>query len=127
MSGEPIKEADLTSVPDNLPEPGDDGASNHLRGLRMPSARLRSTDGRFIDLSKEKGIVVAYFYPMTGRPGVALPAGWDQIPGARGTLGSPVTLSCRAAYTDGRLNAVQACTDQSCSNKNPRCARRHSL
>lgn len=25
-----------------------------------------------------------YVYPMTGRPGVALPQGWDEIPGARG-------------------------------------------
>jgi len=28
--------------------------------------------------------VVIYCYPMTGVPGVALPPGWDQIPGARG-------------------------------------------
>ena len=25
-----------------------------------------------------------YVYPMTGRPNVALPDGWDEIPGARG-------------------------------------------
>ena len=25
-----------------------------------------------------------YFYPMTGQPGKPLPAGWDDIPGARG-------------------------------------------
>ncbi len=25
-----------------------------------------------------------YIYPMTGQPGVALPQGWDEIPGARG-------------------------------------------
>ena len=28
--------------------------------------------------------VVVYAYPMTGRPGVTLPQGWDDIPGARG-------------------------------------------
>ena len=27
---------------------------------------------------------MVYAYPMTGRPGVALPEGWDMIPGARG-------------------------------------------
>lgn len=30
------------------------------------------------------GRLVVYAYPMTGRPGVPLPAGWDGIPGARG-------------------------------------------
>ncbi len=29
-------------------------------------------------------LLVAYIYPMTGTPGVALPGGWDGIPGARG-------------------------------------------
>ena len=29
-------------------------------------------------------VSVLFFYPMTGRPGVALPEGWDEIPGARG-------------------------------------------
>jgi peroxiredoxin len=36
------------------------------------------------DLSAVKGRVVIYIYPMTGRPDVALPDGWDGIPGARG-------------------------------------------
>jgi len=27
---------------------------------------------------------VLYLYPMTARPGVPLPDGWDLIPGARG-------------------------------------------
>jgi peroxiredoxin len=30
------------------------------------------------------GRTVLYLYPMTGRPDVDLPAGWDGIPGARG-------------------------------------------
>ena len=84
MNDQPLKESDLASVPANLPEPQNDGACNHLRGLDVPSIPLQSTDGRTIDMSTEKGIVIAYFYPMTGRPGVNLPAGWDQIPGARG-------------------------------------------
>lgn len=50
----------------------------------MPVVPLPSTDNRTIDLSTEKGIVIAYFYPMTGKPGANMPAGWDQIPGARG-------------------------------------------
>ena len=33
-------------VPEGLPEPGDDGACDHLPGMRMPSVALRSTAGR---------------------------------------------------------------------------------
>ena len=86
MSDQPLKDSDLTAVPANLPCPEDDGACNHLRGLKMPYIPLPSTDGRDVNLSEEPGIVIAYFYPMTGKPGVALPPGWDQIPGARGKL-----------------------------------------
>ena len=84
MSDQPLKESDLASVPANLPEPQDDGACDHLRGISIPSVPLQSTDGRTVDLSTQEGITIAYFYPMTGRPGVNLPEGWDQIPGARG-------------------------------------------
>ena len=31
-----------------------------------------------------RGRTVLYLFPMTGRPDVALPPGWDEIPGARG-------------------------------------------
>ena len=37
---------------------------------------------------------------MTGRPGVALPDGWDQIPGARGC--TPQTCAFRDLYADLR-------------------------
>ena len=84
MSGALLKDADLTAIPANLPVPEDDGACNHLRGVKVPSISLASTDGRTIDLSTRRGISIVFFYPMTGRPGVALPEGWDQIPGARG-------------------------------------------
>jgi len=84
MNDQPLIEADLASVPANLPEPEDDGACDHLCGLTMPSIPMPSTDGHVVDLGARRGTVIAYFYPMTGRPGVALPAGWDQIPGARG-------------------------------------------
>jgi peroxiredoxin len=67
-----------------LPTPADDGAAVHLRGLRLPSVSLPTSEGKLIDLSALRGISVVYAYPMTGRPGVALPDGWDMIPGARG-------------------------------------------
>lgn len=74
----------LTDLPDDLPVPADDGACDHLPGAVVPSIALPSTAGRLVDLSALAGTVVVYCYPMTGRPNVPLPEGWDQIPGARG-------------------------------------------
>jgi peroxiredoxin len=76
--------ADYGQLPQGLPIPLDDGACRHLAGKALPSFSLPTTDGREIDLSAVPGWVVVYCYPMTGRPGVALPDGWDAIPGARG-------------------------------------------
>lgn len=51
----------------------------------MPSVTLRSTAGGYVDLrALPSGRTVIYCYPMTGVPGMALPYGWDMIPGARG-------------------------------------------
>ena len=71
-------------LPDNLPVPQDDGAARHLIGLRLPDIALAATDGAAVNLSTLKGRTVVYVYPRTGRPGQALPTGWDAIPGARG-------------------------------------------
>lgn len=72
-------------LPDDLPEPVDDGAADHLPGTTLPSIELASTGERTIDLSSLKGRVVLYCYPMTGRPDQnVIPEGWDAIPGARG-------------------------------------------
>ena len=72
------------TLPDNLPVPQDDGACDHLIGKYLPDIFLPATYGGKINLSQENGILVLYCYPMTGKPGVALPEGWDDIPGARG-------------------------------------------
>lgn len=75
----------LDQLPPNLPVPKDDGGAKHLTGMTMPSLALLSTKNRRVDLSKQtRPRTVVYFYPMTGQPGKALPAGWDDIPGARG-------------------------------------------
>ena len=51
----------------------------------MPHLTLSSSDGNTVDLSAlPHGRTVIYRYPLTGRPGVDLPAGLDSIPGARG-------------------------------------------
>ena len=72
------------NLPDNLPVPVDDGACTGLVGKNLPNLDLQSTSGGRVNLSNMNGCLVVYCYPMTGRPGIALPAGWDDIPGARG-------------------------------------------
>src|SRR3989442_11184185 len=57
----------------------------NLTGRAMPSLQLPSTAGDSIDLSSlGTPLAVLYLYPMTGRPGVPMPDGWDLIPGAVG-------------------------------------------
>ncbi|HEX6828765.1 MAG TPA: hypothetical protein VF104_07280, partial [Burkholderiales bacterium] len=76
--------ANFSELPKDLPRPTDDGAASHLQGMSLPKLVLPATDGTDVDLAAIPGRVVIYIYPMTGRPGVPLPDGWDGIPGARG-------------------------------------------
>jgi peroxiredoxin len=72
-------------LPTDLPRPIDDGAADHLKGIRMPNLSLPSTGGKTVQLDELGGVrTVIYCYPMTGVPGKALPEGWDLVPGARG-------------------------------------------
>jgi peroxiredoxin len=75
---------DPLKLPPDLPVPQDDGGARHLTGMRAPDLWLAATDGGSVNLSRLPGRTVVYVYPRTGRPGVALPEGWDEIPGARG-------------------------------------------
>jgi peroxiredoxin len=97
-SNQEVEKMELTNLPNNLPVPIDDGACNHLLGYSIPSVTLKSHKGNFINLAQFKGWLVVYFYPMTGRPDVALPDGWDQIPGARGC--TPQSCSFRNHYKE---------------------------
>ena len=89
---------DPNILPEDLPAPQDDGAARHLNGMRLPSIPLVATDGSSVDLSKLKGRTVVYIYPRTGRPGRALPTGWDAIPGARGC--TPQSCGFRDHFAD---------------------------
>jgi peroxiredoxin len=71
-------------LPPNIPAPLDDGAAKHLAGMKLPDLALPATSGSAVNLSKLKGLTVVYIYPRTGVPGVDLPPGWNDIPGARG-------------------------------------------
>jgi peroxiredoxin len=81
-----------------LPEPIDDGACSHLTGMQLPSISRPSTSGSEIRLDQLRGRLILYAYPMTGRPGIPLPDGWDGIPGARGC--TPQSCSFRDHYSE---------------------------
>jgi peroxiredoxin len=89
---------DPTFLPPDIPVPQDDGAARHLAGMKLPDLALPATSGPPINLSKLKGRVVVYIYPRTGVPGVDAPAGWDDIPGARGC--TPQSCSFRDHFAE---------------------------
>jgi peroxiredoxin len=93
----------LEKTPENLPIPEDDGACDHLTGMKFPDIELSCTDGKNVNISKQSGKIVIYIYPMTGRPNVALPKGWDSIPGARGC--TPQSCSFRDLHDDLKEHA----------------------
>jgi peroxiredoxin len=88
----------FNELPADLPIPQDDGSTNHLKGMKLPKVSLQASNGKRIDLADIKGRLVIYCYPMTGQPNVALPNGWDQIPGARGC--TPQSCSFRDHYQE---------------------------
>jgi peroxiredoxin len=75
---------DVYTLPPGLPVPEDDGAADHLLGQMLPQLTLESSQGpvSLRDLSRER--LVLYIYPRSGKPGVPMLPGWDDIPGARG-------------------------------------------
>jgi peroxiredoxin len=87
-------------LPDDLPVPVDDGAARHLAGLALPDVALAATDGSAVNLSRLPGRTVVYIYPRTGRPGQAMPTGWNAIPGARGC--TPQSCSFRDHFNELR-------------------------
>ncbi len=107
--------ASLTAIPDDLRTPADDGACDHLTGLAIPAVALRSTRGREVAIADLKGRIVIYCYPRTGQPGVALPDGWDGIPGARGC--TPEACSFRDHAAD--LAAAGVCEVFGLSTQDP--------
>jgi peroxiredoxin len=91
----------LHELPEGLPVPTDDGACDHLPGMRLPPVILPSTAGERVDLSELPGRTVVYCYPRMGRPDEDLPRGWDGIPGARGC--TPQTCAFRDHHAELRI------------------------
>lgn len=88
----------VTTLPEDLPVPEDDGAADHLTGLALPDISLPATNGTDVALASLAGTTVLYIYPMTGRPDRQLPAGWNDIPGARGC--TPQSCSFRDHFAE---------------------------
>jgi peroxiredoxin len=89
---------DLNFLPANLPVPEDDGACDHLTGMRFPSIYLIGTSKNKINISAAQGFVVVYFYPLIGRPDSPPMLGWNEIPGARGR--TPQSCAFRDIYAE---------------------------
>ena len=86
-------------LPPNLPAPVDDGACDHLPGSRVPSVRLASTAGRWVDVADIAARpAVLFFYPRTGEPDRPAGPEWDAIPGARGC--TPQSCGFRDLYRE---------------------------
>lgn len=97
----------FTELPPDLPVPQDDGACAHLPGTRLPDLPLLATSGEWLNLAAKPGLTIVYAYPMTGRPGIALPPGWDQIPGARGC--TPQSCGFRDHHTELAALGADVC------------------
>jgi peroxiredoxin len=105
-----LKEVDWTTIP----APLDDGGTDHLLSSPLASVLLASTAGKVIDLSEQPGLLVVYAYPMTGTPGVALPDGWDSLPGARGCTPQSCAFRDHAVdFADLGVSAVFGLSTQS--------------
>lgn len=97
-----------------IPAPEDDGGTDHLTNSQVPAVSLNSTSGSCVDLSEQPGLLVVYAYPMTGTPGVALPDGWDAMPGARGCTPQSCAFRDHAAeLAELGVNAVFGLSAQS--------------
>src|SRR5918994_58130 len=92
------RQDNIYKLPDDLPIPADDGACNHLPGMRLPSVLLMSTTGQAVNLAKISGRTVVYCFPRTGTPDKDHPQGWNEIPGARGC--TPQSCAFRDHYQE---------------------------
>ena len=107
---------DPTQLPADLPAPADDGTAAHLPGTTMPALALPSTSNgpvRVDTVPDGFTRLVIYAYPMTGLPGVPVPDGWDEIPGARGCTPETCGFRDHAAELGAHGAAVAGLSTQS--------------
>lgn len=92
------------TLPPGLPVPLDDGACRHLPGRSVPKIGLPSTSGQEIFLSALRGHTVVFCFPRAA-PDEPVPAGWDEIPGARGC--TPEACRFRDLHAELRETGAQ--------------------
>jgi peroxiredoxin len=85
----------VLTTPNDLPVPQDDGACDHLKGMKFPAVSLSSTAGNEVDPSTLSGLTIIFCYPRSGAPGEVITDEWNSIPGARGC--TPQACSFRDA------------------------------
>lgn len=96
---------DPSTLPPDLPEPIDDGAAGHLRGMRVTPIRLPATDGE-AEVGASPEPTVLFCYPHVGDPATGpLVPDWDLIPGARGC--TPQTCGFRDLHHEFAQLGVQ--------------------
>lgn len=118
--------ADYSQLPADLPVPEDDGAADHLAGMAVPDLDLPSTLGGSVDLAEAtQERLVIYVYPRTGTPGEPLPAGWDDIPGARGCTPQSCAYRDSLAEFSSLGTAVIGISAQSAEEQTEFAAREH--
>lgn len=95
-----MTQSSLTDIDwSKIPAPTDDGAADHLKGMRFPPVSLRATNDTSVTLSALDGRTVVFAYPRTGEPGkIGLVDDWDMIPGARGC--TPQACSFRDLFAE---------------------------
>src|SRR4029453_17474034 len=116
MHEDPLPPHDPAQLPADLPPPVDDGAADHLLCLAMPAIALPSTRGGLVRVDTvPDGFrwLIIYAYPLTGLPGVDTPAGWDEIPGARGCTPESCGFRDHAAELGAAGAAVAGVSTQS--------------
>lgn len=107
---------DAASSPAEMPQPVDDGGADHLVGMTMPGIALPSIGGgqlRVDTVPAGYERLVLYAYPLTGRPDVDNPEGWDEIPGARGCTPESCGFRDHAADLAHLVAAVVGVSTQS--------------
>ncbi len=89
MDGEFIR------LPEDLPQPIDDGESDHLLGMTIPCMSLSSTKDPVLDISKiDSRYKILYFFPRIAIPDENVPSSeWNGIPGARGCTPQNISMS----------------------------------
>ncbi len=66
--------------------------------LQIPGIALTATNGEQINIARQPGRTVCFFYPYMGHPDVVDPPGWDKIPEAHGS--TPQALAFSKHYAE---------------------------